>query len=1065
MKSQKGTPNQKKQTTLTSFFTPKTPKTPTHPKTHNVLSDHKKNVETDDNREPVKNKLVVEESEKPTKKQKRNVVISDDEDMEVGPVKFPSTPAVDLNSFKMSPSPRDPKCNAKLIIATLRKIESTPSKLKPQSRTEKFKEKNEERYSWLLDVRDENKRTVSDPDHDPRTLYVPKSAWNSFTPFEKQFWEIKSKHWDTVVFFKKGKFFELYENDADIGHQQFDLKLTDRVNMRMVGVPESSFHHWASQFIAKGYKVAKVEQMENAIGKSIRDKETPSKKDDKIIRRELTSVLTSGTIVDGGLLTTDMSTFCMSIKEEQPNPNLPPHFGISFVDTATSEFNVSYFQDDISRTQFETLITQVKPKELVLEKGGISKESMKILRNNLDNPLYNFLTKQTEFWNAEITTDELNRGIYFKQDNSMDVDMDDALKFKCWPEAIQKISKEPVALSAFGGLLSYLRTLKLDRSLLSASNIHSYDPVRSSNSLILDGQTLINLEIFQNTNDGGDKGTLFKLLNHCSTPFGKRLFKRWLCYPLQSVEGINRRLDAIEDLIGQSALVDDLKLCLKKLPDLERVISRIHSGNCLVKDFVNALKAFESIKEILGELGETKDKVKSRALLNIINFNFPKVLEESIQYFNDSFDQKLAFDTGKIQLNPGYDETYDEMVQTISKVEQKLEQYKKECEKKIGCKIAYKDIGKEIYQLEVPLKQKVPNDWNSMSKTSAVNRYYTSNLRNLINDLLEAREHCESAMRTIKTRVYGKFDENYDAWMKIINNIGELDCLFSLAQCTKNLQEPVCRPEFIESSVSVLEMQDMRHPCVMESVGSDYIPNDVNLGGDNSTMILLTGPNMGGKSTLLRQTCIAVIMAQLGCFVPASKFRLAPFDRIFTRIGANDNIMAGQSTFMVELSETSKILKDATPRSLVILDELGRGTSTFDGYAIAYAVLYHLIVNIGCLGLFSTHYGTLTDEFEKNPLVSLKYMSFHVDQESKQVVFLYKLVDGKCPESYGMNVAKMANIPSSIVAYAEQVAEEFEKTQILKAKEVESDCSLTTLASFKGIVSGENLKNIWKSLQ
>ncbi|KAJ3273239.1 DNA mismatch repair protein msh6 [Terramyces sp. JEL0728] len=962
MKSQKGTPNQKKQTTLTSFFTPKTPKTPTHPKSHNVLSDHKKNVETDDNREPVKKKLVVEESEKPIKKQKRNVVISDDE-------------AVDLNSFKMSPSPRDPKCNAKLIIATPRKIESTPSKLKPQSRTEKFKEKNEERYSWLLDVRDENKRTVSDPDYDPRTLYVPKSAWNSFTPFEKQFWEIKSKHWDTVVFFKKGKFFELYENDADIGHQQFDLKLTDRVNMRMVGVPESSFHHWASQFIAKGYKVAKVEQMENAIGKSIRDKETPSKKDDKIIRRELTSVLTSGTIVDGGLLTTDMSTFCMSIKEEQPNPNLPPHFGISFVDTATSEFNVSYFQDDISRTQFETLITQVKPKELVLEK------------------------------------------------------------------------------------------LKLDRSLLSASNIHSYDPVRSSNSLILDGQTLINLEIFQNTNDGGDKGTLFKLLNHCSTPFGKRLFKRWLCYPLQSVEGINRRLDAIEDLIGQSALVDDLKLCLKKLPDLERVISRIHSGNCLVKDFVNALKAFESIKEILGELGETKDKVKSRALLNIINFNFPKVLEESIQYFNDSFDQKLAFDTGKIQLNPGYDETYDEMVQTISKVEQKLEQYKKECEKKIGCKIAYKDIGKEIYQLEVPLKQKVPNDWNSMSKTSAVNRYYTSNLRNLINDLLEAREHCESAMRTIKTRVYGKFDENYDAWMKIINNIGELDCLFSLAQCTKNLQEPVCRPEFIESSVSVLEMQDMRHPCVMESVGSDYIPNDVNLGGDNSTMILLTGPNMGGKSTLLRQTCIAVIMAQLGCFVPASKFRLAPFDRIFTRIGANDNIMAGQSTFMVELSETSKILKDATPRSLVILDELGRGTSTFDGYAIAYAVLYHLIVNIGCLGLFSTHYGTLTDEFEKNPLVSLKYMSFHVDQESKQVVFLYKLVDGKCPESYGMNVAKMANIPSSIVAYAEQVAEEFEKTQILKAKEVESDCSLTTLASFKGIVSGENLKNIWKSLQ
>ncbi|KAJ3324736.1 DNA mismatch repair protein msh6 [Boothiomyces sp. JEL0866] len=1048
MKSQKSTPNQKKQTALTDFFSPKTPKTPTHPKTHNVLTDRKSNVETESLHETVKQKLQEVEIGKPAKKQKRNNVISDDEEMEDPECKpVNATPKIDLQSFKMTPSPSTPKF-------TPRKIDSTPSKLKTATRTEKFKEKNEERYSWLLDVRDENKRPVGDPEYDPRTLYVPKSAWNSFTPFEKQFWEIKCKHWDTVVFFKKGKFFELYENDADVGHQQFDLKLTDRVNMRMVGVPESSFHHWASQFIAKGYKVAKVEQMENAIGKSIRDKETPSKKEDKIIRRELTSVLTLGTIVDGGLLTTDMSTFCMAIKEEQPNPSLPPSFGISFVDTATSEFNVSYFQDDLNRTQFETLITQIKPKELVLEKGGISKESMKILRNNLDNPLYNFLTKQSEFWNAEITTDELNRGIYFNGENDMDVDMNDDLKFKCWPEAIQKISQEPLALSSFGGLLSYLRTLKLDRSLVSAGNVHIYDPVRSSSSLILDGQTLINLEIFQNTSDGGEKGTLFKLLNHCVTPFGKRLFKRWLCYPLRSVESINYRLDAIEDLTEISGSLD-----------LERVISRIHSGNCLVKDFVNALTAFESIRDILNELQTYKNTFKSKALLNILNFSFPSVLEESIRYFKESFDQKLAFDTGKIQLNQGYDEAYDEMVQTVREVEQKLEQYKKECEKKIGCKITFKDIGKEIYQLEVPLKQKVPNDWSSMSKTSNVNRYYTLNLRNLINDLLEAREHCEAAMRTIKLRVYEKFDQNYNDWMRIINNIAQLDCLFSLTQCTKNLQEPVCRPEFVESDVSILEMEDMRHPCVMESIGSDYIPNDVNLGGENSTMILLTGPNMGGKSTLLRQTCIAVIMAQLGCFVPASKFRLTPFDRIFTRIGANDNIMAGQSTFMVELSETSKILKDATPRSLVILDELGRGTSTFDGYAIAYAVLYHLIINVGCLGLFSTHYGTLTNEFENNPLVSLKYMSFHVDEDSKQVVFLYKLVDGKCPESYGMNVAKMANIPPSIVSYAEQVAEEFEKTQMLKAKEIECDLNLTTLASFKGIVSGENIINIWKSLQ
>jgi DNA mismatch repair protein MSH6 len=235
----------------------------------------------------------------------------------------------------------------------------------------------------------------------------------------------------------------------------------------------------------------------------------------------------------------------------------------------------------------------------------------------------------------------------------------------------------------------------------------------------------------------------------------------------------------------------------------------------------------------------------------------------------------------------------------------------------------------------------------------------------------------------------------------------------------------------------------------METLGTDYIPNDLVLNGSGEQMVLLTGPNMGGKSTLLRQTCIAVIMSQLGCYIPAKKCRLTPFDRIFTRIGANDNIMAGQSTFMVELSETSKILKEATPRSLVILDELGRGTSTFDGYAIAYAVLHYLVTNIGCLGLFSTHYGTLTSEFQDIKSVALKYMSFHVDKVSKLVTFLYKLQDGVCPESYGMNVARMASIPNQIIEKAEQVSKEFESTNTIHTKK--GDIRLHELALFHSL--------------
>jgi DNA mismatch repair protein MSH6 len=337
---------------------------------------------------------------------------------------------------------------------------TTPKSSKPTStpkstKSEKFKEKNDARYSWLLDIRDSNGNSPGTVHYDPRTLFIPKQAWNSFTPFEKQFWEIKSKNWDTVVFFKKGKFFELYENDADIGHQHFDLKLTDRVNMKMVGVPENSFHHWASQFIAKGYKVAKVEQMENSVGKQIRDKQT-NKKEDKIIKRELTCVLTSGTLVDSAFLTSDMSTYCMAIKEVKETEHLPPKFGIAFVDTATAELNITFFQDDHDRTQFETLITQINPKELVLEKNNLSKETMKILRNNLKSPQMNFLTPTTEFWTSEITMDELLHGQYFEKVTDIVEEIPSN-----WPTPFKLAFKEPVAFSALGGLLSYLKTVQL----------------------------------------------------------------------------------------------------------------------------------------------------------------------------------------------------------------------------------------------------------------------------------------------------------------------------------------------------------------------------------------------------------------------------------------------------------------------------------------------------------------------------------------------------------------------------------------------------------------------------
>ncbi|KAL1923036.1 uncharacterized protein VTP21DRAFT_9412 [Calcarisporiella thermophila] len=911
---------------------------------------------------------------------------------------------------------------------------SSPSD-KRKERAAEFKKKNEERYSWLQDIRDANGNPPESPDYDPRSLYIPPQAWNKFTPFEKQFWEIKSTHWDTVVFFKKGKFFELYEKDADIGHQQFDLKLTDRVNMRMAGVPESSFDEWAAKFIAAGHKVAKVDQMETALAKEMRERGAKGGKEEKVIRRELCSILTAGTLVDGAMITNDMSTYCMAIKESFSNDGVSdPSFGICFVDTSTAEFNLVAFQDDADRTKFETLIMQIKPRELVTEKGMLSPKTIRILKNTLNSPIWNALAPEREFWDERTTADEIRIAGYFKSSNSGGEDaVGDGMveEMKSWPPALKMATNSPLLMSAAGGLFSYLRMLKLDAELISLGNFHSYDPVRQSSSLILDGQTLANLEVLENNFDGGTEGTLFRLLDHCITPFGKRLFKRWLCHPLRSVSAINNRLDAIEELNSCPELQDAFNARFSRLPDLERLISRIHAGSIKIKDFLNVLGGFERIMKTMIDF-EAYSCTFTSHLLQALFYSFPD-LQEQLQFFETAFDHEIAAKEGNIIPRPGVEEDWDQICEEIKDLKRQLDKHLNEVKKKLGTsKVVYKDLGKEIYQLEIPSNIKVPSDFIKLSQTKAVNRYWNPTVKELVRQLKEAEETKSNILKSIQGRLYRKFDLNYKDWRKAVCIISEIDCLISLAKASMSLGEPACRPELIEEGESVLEFDELRHPCVVPGVATDFIPNDTHLGRDKPHIILLTGPNMGGKSTLLRQTCVAIIMAQVGCFVPARRCRMTPFDRIFTRIGANDNILAGQSTFMVELSETSKILHEATPRSMVILDELGRGTSTFDGYAIAYSVLHYLATHIGCLGLFSTHYQTLCDEFSHTPGVANMHMSYQVDETNREVTFLYKLTPGACQKSFGMNVASMAGVPTTIVDRADAVAAQFEHAQTLR---------------------------------
>ncbi|KAK6860821.1 hypothetical protein PG995_004457 [Apiospora arundinis] len=897
---------------------------------------------------------------------------------------------------------------------------STPAAQAAVARGKAHTREPEQRYTWLAKMADINRNVPGDPDYDPSTVYVPPSAWAKFSPFEKQYWEIKQKLWDTVVFFKKGKFYELYENDATIGHQLFDLKLTDRVNMRMVGVPESSLDIWTNQFIAKGYKVARVDQMESALGKEMRERDGgKAKKEDKIIRRELACILTGGTLVDGAMLQDDMATYCAAIKESVVDGQ--PAFGIAFVDAATGQFFISEFQDDVDLTKFETFVAQTNPRELLLEKSRLSTKALRILKNSTaPTTIWNYFKPGAEFWGADLTRRELDCNEYFKTGEEDTKEE--------WPATLTEAKDKDLLMSALGALVQYLRVLKIERNLLSQGNLTWYNPIHKNGTLILDGQTLINLEIFNNTVNGSSDGTLFNLLNRCITPFGKRLFRQWVCHPLCNIEKINERLDAVDMLNSHQEIREQFSSEMTKMPDLERLISRIHAGACRPEDFVRVLDGFEQIEYAMSLLAGFGS---GNTLVNRLISSMPD-LNEPLSFWKTAFDRKKAREEKMLIPAEGIEEDFDANAATIAGLKKDLQRLleKKRTELKSKA-LKFTDVGKEIYQIEAPKSVKVPKDWQQMSATASLKRYYFKELTSIVRELQEAEETHSQLLKEVATRLFQKFDVDNATWLAAIRIVSQLDCLVSLAKSSASLGEPSCRPQFVDEERSVVEFEELRHPCMLNTV-DDFIPNDINLGGDSAKINLLTGANAAGKSTILRMSCVAVILAQIGHYIPATRARLTPCDRIMSRLGANDNIFAAQSTFFVELSETKKILSEATPRSLVILDELGRGTSSYDGVAVAQAVLHHVASHIGCVGFFATHYHSLATEFESHPEIRAKRMQIDVDEVRRLITFLYRLEDGVAEGSFGMHCAAMCGIKDSVIERAEEAAREWEHTSRLK---------------------------------
>ncbi|KAF7385811.1 hypothetical protein HZH66_011653 [Vespula vulgaris] len=911
--------------------------------------------------------------------------------------------------------------------------------------------------------RDINRKPSTDPNYDSKTVYVPLDFLNNQTPAMRQWWEIKSKHFDCVLFFKVGKFYELYHMDAVTGVNELNLTYM-RGEFAHSGFPEIGYGRFSTSLIERGYKIARIEQTETPDMMTQRcSKMSKVTKFDKVVKREVCQISTKGTRVYTPLdveASTPNSNYLFSLVQKYKS-KANSMFGVCFIDTTIGDFYLGQFEDDCYNSRLLTLFAHYPPVHIVYERGNLSPAVSQILNNTLAASYKESLQREAQFWSATNTLKYLHEGEYFKKEKDSNFS---------WPEGLQPYLSEgdslgltpaedkELAVHALGGCIYLLKEYLLDQQLLAQSQFKTYVPADSlsenartetklMNNMVLDAITINNLRIF-------GEGSLMKTLDHCCTAFGKRLLREWICRPSCRKNVIKERQEAIQELMDRTDVVQSVRSMLSGLPDLERLLSKIHAlGNAArlwnhpdgraimfegqtyskrkIVDFTTTLDGFEKVLEIIDLFSNFNTNLISRCIKFEPDGEFPN-LRETLDYFKTAFDHEEAKKQGCIVPKKGVDEEYDSVLSQLEEIKHDLDAYLEKQRKHFGVKVTFFGQDRKRFQLEVPDSQvkKVGPGFELQSQRKGFKRYYTAEAKELLARQTNAEEGRDKVLKDLNRRIFAKFSEKYDMWHVAVYKIAILDVLISLAEYAHS--GDMCIPEIHDTNEEgiFIDIKDGKHPCISSD---NFIPNDTLIAKDqSSSVIILTGPNMGGKSTLMRQIGLLTIMAQIGCHVPASSCHLTLVDRIFTRLGANDDILAGQSTFLVELAETAAILKHATPYSLVLLDELGRGTSTYDGTAIAASVVNEL-TKLKCRTLFSTHYHSLVEDYKNNPDVTLVHMACMVETEEEEevsqetVTFLYKLGEGACPKSYGFNAARLAGIPSVITNRSREIAKQMEQ--------------------------------------
>ena len=826
------------------------------------------------------------------------------------------------------------------------------------------------------------------------------------TPMYEQYLDAKKQNPSALLLFRMGDFYETFFDDAKLLSKAVDVMLTSRSksedggDVPMAGVPYRTINEYLFQLVEQGFRVAVCDQLEDpakAVG---------------IVKRGITQIVTPGTLCDerpgveksARLLTALVWNQNAANEKSRKNAGMRVLCTMASIDMATGYCTMTELS---SLQSLQTEVLRLNVREVVSHHSPHDEELAQILRGVPVSYLERTDFAQQAIIDKWMTDDEETAGAILSRD-----------KFLSFIDLIARTGFDEATLvtDAFCGLLLYLRDLHFPIT----ANIEQIYPYKAEAYMQIDAATFQNLEIYTTLRGGQKKGSLLGELDDTVTGGGSRLLQNWLAYPLKDAAQIRQRLDAVEVLVNQYDRRDALRELLKSTCDLERIATKVANDKIMPREMVQLKLTLQKIPEIV-ELCKSCDSTFFRQagqqlmpLESLANTIDRALVDDAPSNLNDTNFYKH-----------GYDEKLDHYREIAENGQQWLMKYEAEQRAKTGIsslKVKYQRVFNYFIEVTKSNLSLVPANYERSQTLTNCERFYTQELKEYTEDQLTS----ESKRGERELELYDELKHLAAAQiaplMQNARILAHLDVIASLAHTAHHRQ--YTKPVIEESNAFVLK--NARHPVVERFLpqGERFVPNDIRL-DDNGRLLIITGPNMAGKSTVIRQAAIITLMAQMGSFVPAESAHIGLVDRIFSRVGASDNLALGQSTFMVEMTETANILSNATSQSLVILDEIGRGTSTYDGLSLAWAIAEYLHTKIGARSLFATHYHELTEL--ANVMPGVRNVSIAVKEYKKDIIFLRKLVDGAANRSYGIQVARLAGIPADVLSRAEQILDTLEQ--------------------------------------